>query len=123
MEALEVLGDLLEDLEYLAIVIVVEGPRDVEALHHLGFEGRVDVCSRVKVSDADLVESFVQEGVPVVILTDFDEEGRRLNRDLTRILERRGVKVEIGLRRRFGRLMAALGVYAIEDLDDVVSRQ
>lgn len=123
MEALEVLGDLLEDLEYLAGVIVVEGPRDVEALRLLGFEGRVDVCSRVRVSHADLVESFVHEGVPVVILTDFDEEGRRLNRDLTRTLERRGVKVEVGLRRRFGRLMAALGVYAIEDLDDVVSRQ
>jgi uncharacterized protein YunC (DUF1805 family) len=120
MEALEVLGDLLEDLGYLVGVVVVEGPRDVEALRLLGFEGRVDVCSRVKVSDADLVESFVQDGVPVVILTDFDEEGRRLNRDLTRILERRGVKVEVGLRRRFGRLMAALGVYAIEDLDDVV---
>jgi len=113
MEALEVLGDLLEDLGYLVGVVVVEGPRDVEALRLLGFEGRVDVCSRVKVSDADLVESFVQDGVPVVILTDFDEEGRRLNRDLTRILERRGVKVEVGLRRRFGRLMAALGVYAI----------
>ncbi|MFB0558131.1 MAG: toprim domain-containing protein [Candidatus Bathyarchaeia archaeon] len=101
---------------------MVEGSRDVEALRNLGFNGRVEVCSRVNVSDADLVESFVREDLPVVILTDFDEEGQRLNRILTRRLERRGVKLEVGLRRRFGRLMAALCVYAVEDLDDALSR-
>jgi 5S rRNA maturation endonuclease (ribonuclease M5) len=56
----------------------------------------------------------------VVLLTDFDEEGRRLNRHLTRLLERKGVKVEVGLRRQFGRLMAALGIYVIEALDDAI---
>lgn len=98
----------------------MEGPRDVEALRNLGFKGRVEVCSRVSVSDTDLVELFVREGLPVVILTDFDEEGQRLNRVLTRLLERRGVKLEAGLRRRLGKLMAALNVYAVEDLDDAL---
>lgn len=101
---------------------MVEGPRDVEALRNLGFKGRVEVCSRVNVSDADLVESFVREGLPVVILTDFDEEGQRLNRVLTRRLERRGVKLEAGLRRRLGKLMAVLNIYAVEDLDDALSK-
>jgi len=92
----------------------------VEALRLIGFEGRIEVSSRVNVSDFDLAESLKGEAASVVLLTDFDEEGRRLNRHLTRLLEGRGVNVEVGLRRQFGRLMAALGIYVIEALDDAI---
>jgi len=102
--------------------VVVEGPRDVEALRRVGYNGRVEVCTRFGVSDSDLTESLAREVDSVVLLTDFDEEGRRINRDLTRLLERKGVKVEAGLRRRLGRLMAALGIYTVEALDNAVSR-
>jgi 5S rRNA maturation endonuclease (ribonuclease M5) len=101
-------------------MIVVEGSRDVEALRLIGFKGRIDVCSRVNVSDFDLAESLKREASSVVLLTDFDEEGQKLNRHLTRLLEGRGVKVEVGHRRQFGRLMAALGVYVIEALDNAI---
>lgn len=114
----EELGRLLGDLEYLVNAVVVEGLRDVEALRRLSFRGRVETYSRVSVSDADFVESLAHEVDSVVILTDFDEEGRRLNNRLTSLLERRGVKVETGLRRQVSRLMAILGVYAVEALDD-----
>ena len=50
---------------------------------------------------------------------DFDEEGIRLNRHFNQILERKGAKIEYGLRKEFGRLMAATGAYAIEDLDNI----
>jgi len=93
--------------------------RDVDALRRLGFRGRVEVCSRVRVSDSDLVEGLARLGGVVVILTDFDEEGRWLNRRLSRLLERRGARVEKNLRRAVGRLMAVLGVYTVEALDDV----
>lgn len=122
LRAYEELGHLLEDLEYLVDAVVVEGPRDAEALRRLSFKGRLETCSRVCVSDVDFVESLSREAVSVVILTDFDEEGRRLNKRLTRLLERRGVKVETGLRREVSRLMAALGVYAVEALDDAMLR-
>lgn len=115
---LEELGDLLGEMEYFVSAVIVEGPRDVEALRRLGFGGRVEICSRVNVSDADLVESLSEDAVSVVVLTDFDEEGRSLNKRLTSILERSGVKVEVGLRRELGRLMAALGIYTIEALDN-----
>jgi len=100
-------------------VVVVEGPRDVEALRSLDFKGRVIICSKVGVSDAELAELLAVDASSVVILTDFDEEGRSLNKRLTSILERRGVKVEVGLRREMGRLMAVIGVYAVEALDNV----
>ena len=115
----EELTALLGELAYLVSVVVVEGPRDVQALRNLGFRGRIEVCSRVSLSDADLVESLAGEGGPVLLLTDFDEEGSRMHRQLTRLLERRGVRLEPGLRRRFGRLMASYGTYAIEDIDNV----
>lgn len=119
---LKALGDLLSELEYLVDTVIVEGPRDVAALRRLGYGGKIDVCSRVSVSDADLVEFIAEEASSAVILTDFDEEGRKMNRSLKGLMERRGVKVESGLRRQFGRMTAILGVYAIEDLDNVVER-
>ena len=107
---------------YLVSAVVVEGPRDVDALRQVGFEGRVEICSRFSVSDSDFTETLAKEAASVVILTDFDEEGRRINRHLTRLLERRGVKVEVGMRREFGRLMAVLGIYVVEALYSAVSR-
>lgn len=121
IEIKEAIDAFFRDLEYLADVVVVEGPRDVEALRNLGFEGRVTICSKVGVSDSDLAESLADRDSKVVILTDFDEEGRELNRRLSRLFERRGIKVERELRREAGRLMAYVGVYAIEALDDAVS--
>ena len=112
------LNSLLEEMEGTVDTVLVEGARDVEALRRLGFHGRIEVCSRVGVSNSDLVEGLARRK-DVVILTDFDGEGRRLNRRLSRLLERRGVRVETRLRRAVGRLMAALGVYAIEALDNV----
>jgi 5S rRNA maturation endonuclease (ribonuclease M5) len=114
------LGEFFRRLEYLVDMVVVEGPRDVEALRNLGFKGRVTVCSKVGVSDSDLTESLAGEASTVVILTDFDEKGRYLNNRLSRLFERRGMKIERGLRREAGRLMTYLGVYTIEALDDAL---
>ena len=122
IEIKEAIDVFFRDLEYLVDVVVVEGPRDVEALRSLDFKGRVTICSKVGVSDADLAELLADDASTVVILTDFDEEGRELNNRLSRLFERRGLKVEKGLRREAARLMAYVGVYAIEALDDAILR-
>ncbi len=116
------LNILLTELEYMVSIIIVEGLRDVEALRILGFKGRIDVCSHQSVSETELSEILSKDNKSVLILTDYDEEGKNISRNLTRLLEHRGVKVEVGLRRQFGRIMAAIGVYAIEDLDNSASR-
>ncbi len=121
LQALLDLVSLFEELEGTVDAVVVEGARDVEALRRLGYRGRVEVCSRVGIADVDLVEGLAKFA-EVVVLTDFDKEGRRMNIRLTRLLERRGVKVEKLLRRMVGRLMAVLGVYAVEALDNVGER-
>jgi 5S rRNA maturation endonuclease (ribonuclease M5) len=116
------LHDLLAEIEYLVDVVVVEGSRDVDALRRLGYEGRIDVCSHHSISEADFCESLSREVDSVLILTDFDDEGLEINRQLTIHLERLGVKVEGNLRKNFARLMAAIGVYVIEALDNAAQR-
>ena len=117
--ALEELESLLEEIAMIVEAVVVEGQRDVEALRSLGFEGRMEVCSHVGLSDVELCEKLALDACSVLILTDFDEEGLLMYNRLKNMLERRGVKVEEGFRREVGRLMAIIGVYAVEDLDNI----
>jgi len=118
-QALERLTRLLGELETLVDVVIVEGPRDLEALRQLGFRGVISLFSQVGVPDADFIDAISRAHGSVAILTDFDEEGRKIDLALSEGFERRGVRVEKGLRRELGRIMAATGVYAIESLDNV----
>jgi 5S rRNA maturation endonuclease (ribonuclease M5) len=117
-QALERLTRLLGELETLVCVVIVEGPRDLEALRQLGFRGVVSLFSQVGVPDADFIDAISRAHGSVAILTDFDEEGRKIDLALSEGFERRGVRVEKGLRHEMGRIMAAIGVYAIESLDN-----
>jgi len=118
-KALEELDSLLKEIALHVSVVVVEGQRDVEALRSLGFEGNIEVCSHVGLSDVELCEIVALDADSVLLLTDFDEEGLLMYNRLKNVLERRRVNVEEGLRREVGRLMAVLGVYAVEDLDKI----
>ena len=116
------LQNLLNELEYMVSTVIVEGLRDVKALRELGFKGQIDVCSQLSVSEPEFSEILSRNNKSVLILTDYDEKGKKINRHLTKLLERQGVKVEVGLRRQFGRIMAEIGIYAIEDLDNSAYR-
>ena len=121
-DAAEKIRELLVDLEYLVDIVLVEGMRDFQALRTLGYKGEIVQCSRLQVSDVELCDDIAEHYHSILILTDFDSEGREINRNLTKLLERKAIKLEEGLRRQFGRLMASIGVYAIEDLDNSVLR-
>jgi len=118
-QALERLTRLLGELETMVDVVIVEGPRDLEALRKLGFKGVISLFSQVGVPDADFIDATSREHGSVAILTDFDEEGRKIDLALSEGFERRGLRVEKRLRHEMGRIMAAIGVYAIESLDNV----
>jgi len=119
--ALEKLIQLLEEIHIYVEVILVEGLRDVESLKSLGCVAVIEVLSHRGVNDFDLADGVAARFSNVLVLTDFDEEGLSLNKRFTSILEHKGVHVESGLRRRVGRLMARMGVYAIESLDNIKS--
>ncbi len=118
-QAMERLTHLLGELEDLVDVVIVEGLRDLEALRQLGFNGVISRFSQVGIPDADFIDAISREHGSVVIMTDFDEEGRKIDLVLSEGFERRGLRVEKGLRREMGRIMAATGVYAIESLDNI----
>ncbi len=118
-EALERLRLLLLDAEENVDLILVEGPRDVEALRSLGYGGRVATCNRYRVNEAELAEAVSGEHGRVLVLTDFDREGAELNARLSKLLEHMGVMVEKALRVEVAHLMAALEIRVVEALDNV----
>ncbi len=119
-KAIEEMKELLSEISGLVDVILVEGLRDVESLRRLGYTGEIVTCAATNVNDYDLMTEVSGKYRLVLILTDFDQEGLILNRRFAEMLEHEGVKVEKGLRRMVGRITAALGIYAIESLDNVM---
>lgn len=119
VNALRELEALFSELPNLVDVVVVEGRRDVKALRSLGYQGRIEALNRAGVNDFDLTDQFAQKYQRILLLLDFDEEGMNILHTLTQLLERKAVKVEYGLRKEVSRLMAAIGVYAVESLDNI----
>jgi 5S rRNA maturation endonuclease (ribonuclease M5) len=119
-QIIERLRELFESVSAIIDVIVVEGPRDEEALRRLGYKGELVVSSQIGVNDYDLMNQVSRNHFHVLILTDFDRKGAELSQKFSNLLEHEGVKVEGSLRRRVGKLMAALGVFEIEDLDNMI---
>lgn len=110
---------LLVELPSLIDAVLVEGPRDIKALQSLGYVGEIEALCRTGVNDYDLSTELSSRYCRILLLLDFDEEGLRLNTHFTHLFERMGTKVEYTLRKEFGRLMAAIGVYAVESLDNI----
>jgi 5S rRNA maturation endonuclease (ribonuclease M5) len=121
-EALNEVRLLLSDMGKYVDLILVEGPRDLEAIRGLGYHGRAEMLSHIGVQSNDLVNALAENCLNVLVLTDFDEEGRALERRLTNMFEKAGVKVEKGVRRRLGRLIGALRAYEVEDLENAMER-
>jgi 5S rRNA maturation endonuclease (ribonuclease M5) len=119
-DIIEALRELLANISSLTDVVVVEGPRDVESLRRLGYQGELVISSQIGVNDYDLMSQLSRKYRRILILTDFDQEGASQSQKFSKILEHEGVIVEQGLRRRVGKLMAGLGVYAIEDIDNMI---
>ncbi|MBS7638669.1 hypothetical protein KEJ49_07320 [Candidatus Bathyarchaeota archaeon] len=117
-QAIAELSLLLREAEETVDTVLVEGARDVEALKSLGYRGQIEVISRHE-AHTTLAEKVAERGGTVLILSDFDREGKRINREMLLLLESMGVRVEADMRRRIGRLMATLGTRAVEDLDNI----
>jgi len=89
--------------------LIVEGRKDEYALKALGLRNIIPLNGRPLV---DVVEG-VKDDDEVVILTDFDKEGKRLCARLLKLLQRRRIKANPRLRRM---LMTGTGIARIEEL-------
>jgi 5S rRNA maturation endonuclease (ribonuclease M5) len=89
--------DELNELSKDGAVVLVEGPRDSSALKDLGYTGRV--LTRISLSPPRIDASL--RGVSsVIILTDMDQEGRRLASKFIRFLQTLGIEALMSQRRR-----------------------
>ncbi|TRO45740.1 hypothetical protein E2P60_06730 [Candidatus Bathyarchaeota archaeon] len=117
--ALEELSAMLRELHDYVDVVLVEGPHDVDSLKALGCTSNIEILNHPGVNDFDLADQIASRYASVLILTDFDVEGLSLNKRFSSIFEVKGVKIEYGMRARVGRLMAMIGVYSVESLDNI----
>lgn len=112
----EVLGDLVEATGLGGKVVVVEGVRDREALRRWGVQGKI-LC--LKLRPDSLVEKMgrlSEREEEIVILTDFDIEGRRLARRMSEFLGR-GRSLNLS----YWRKLSVLASSDVKDVEGLVS--
>lgn len=111
---LEKLKGLAQKIGRDVDAVIVEGRNDEKALKRLGMEADIfkfggnvvePFCERV----AELADS-------VVILTDFDTEGKEMNLELRQVLEEK-LDVMGDYRKKFGKLLTSKDRYCIEEIN------
>ena len=90
----EELLQLLEEIKQKQLLVLVEGIKDKKALERLGI---TNVLTLKKPLYA-VVEQIAQVTSEVVLLTDLDEEGKKLYHRLSRDLQKHRIKINNKLR-------------------------
>jgi 5S rRNA maturation endonuclease (ribonuclease M5) len=94
-EKIDKIEELIERLAAKSakgVPIVVEGKKDVEALHRLAFSGSIIAAKTRKSFLALATEIEKLETEEIVLLMDFDRRGKEWTKRLTQYLERTAVK-------------------------------
>jgi 5S rRNA maturation endonuclease (ribonuclease M5) len=89
--------------------IVVEGKRDKEALNGIGITNVIEMSS---IS----IESFIEKldkNKEYIILTDYDKEGEKKNKEICKFLQKFKIKLNLSFRRLF---KSSFGITKIEEL-------
>jgi 5S rRNA maturation endonuclease (ribonuclease M5) len=94
MDEKQQLWELIDELRQKQILVLVEGLKDKRALENLGI---TNVLTLKKPLYA-VVEEVASKTKEVVLLTDLDEEGKKLYHQLARDLQKHKVKINNKLR-------------------------
>ena len=115
---LESIIDILEDLSRevrQGVPIIVEGRKDLHALHRLNIIGTVICIKNSGMSLPNLLDSVTNKSV--IVLVDFDVGGKTLVKIISTYLERMGVKVNL----IFWRRIKALLKRDVKDIEGIPS--
>lgn len=110
MEILEELLKLRDEINERIDCIFVEGKKDKEALRLLGVKSKI-----LYPNDRFNLSSDEQ----ILILTDFDKEGMRLNKFLTERLENKA-RINHHFRRKFKFILKSSGRTTIESINKLI---
>lgn len=113
---------LMQFIQYCAdledAVMIVEGKNDRITLQQIGILNSIIVKGGRSVDD---VVDLIHERKRVIILTDFDKEGKKLRMEFKRRIQRyRGLIVDSYARQVLYKLCRANRITEIEDLDRLV---
>ena len=118
------LVDLIQslDTQYEGLIVIVEGKRDEQVLRNLGLKAPI-IKTQSGMPREQFLRSLVEEigDGHVLILTDFDDEGKELCSFIEREFELRRVKILRRLRREFRKAMG--NWRCIEDLVSLFKRK
>ena len=96
LEAVAVLIEVVASRSSRGIPVIVEGPNDVKTLRKLGISGPIFCVKSRRLGLVDFLDSIAVHS-EVIILTDFDREGRalawRLRTDLTHLRVKANVEI------------------------------
>ena len=93
--------------EFQGKTVVVEGRKDVKALKALGIEEVIPLHGRPLIKLIPFLENK-----EIVILSDFDREGRRIAAKLRKLLQAHKIMLNTRLRKE----VMSLRIYRIEDM-------
>ena len=96
LAGIEAAIDELKDRALCGAVVLVEGKRDREALAKLGITGEIVMTSHQSL--LNLAESLARGKADIIILTDWDDRGEEVARQLALYLEADGVRPDINIR-------------------------
>jgi 5S rRNA maturation endonuclease (ribonuclease M5) len=102
------------------IPLIVEGPKDAKTLRKLGIVGPVFCAKSRRLGLVDFLDSVATHS-EVIILTDFDKEGRALAWRLRRDLTQMRVKVNVEIWKQL-KALARSEMVGIEDLGKYLDR-
>jgi 5S rRNA maturation endonuclease (ribonuclease M5) len=97
--------------------VIVEGKRDKKALCLLGFKNVLTINKGIYETAEKIRENRI------IILTDYDSEGRKIAKKLNLVLQSLGHSVDKETRRKIGLLFTRLEIRKIEELRGVLNEQ
>jgi 2,5-diamino-6-(ribosylamino)-4(3H)-pyrimidinone 5'-phosphate reductase len=102
------------------VPVIVEGPNDVRTLRKLGIVGPIFCAKSRRLGLVDFLDSIATYS-EVIILTDFDKEGRALAWRLCRDLSQMRVKVNVEIWKQL-KALARSEMVGIENLGKYLDR-
>ncbi len=89
----EIIEKIKEEIEEDKLIIIVEGKKDKAALNNLGVKDSIFILNGKDIwNRLEEIANNNQEK-HILILTDFDKEGKKLYGKITKDLERLGMKI------------------------------
>lgn len=102
------------------VPVIVEGPNDVKVLRRLGIVGPLFCAKSRRLGLVDFLDSIATHS-EVIILTDFDKEGRALAWRLRRDLSQMRVKANVEIWKQLKALVRS-EIVGIENLESYLDR-